>query len=153
MSLELTKRLVDDYFKESGEIPDEPKDFLSKDDIAFLEKNGFTLEEDVDPHVRRYHGLYMPIWARQMLSKVLGIEHFIPLVWINFNDNSDFGCPNTYRVEIGIEGERKLFGIFGKSSPFCATIDSAYMEATIQFLYILSPVKGPGIVGYRRRLY
>ena len=153
MSTELAKRIVENYLKESGEILDEHKDFLSNDDMAFLEKNGFTLEEDIDPHVKRYHGLYLPNTIRQLLSKGLGVDNFIPLVWINFNDNSDFGCPNTYRVEIGVEGVRKLFGVFGKSSPFCSTIDSAYMEAAVHFLYVLSPVKGPGIVCYRRRLY
>jgi hypothetical protein len=124
---------------------------------AFLVANKFELEEEIDPHVKRYFGSFVTLSARQLLEKTFGVG-FNALVWINCNDNSDFDCSPTSRVEIGVK-ERETcaygtFGVFGASSPFCGDVDLAYEEAARDLLYkVLIVPKGlPGIVCWRRRM-
>ena len=78
------------------------------------------------------------------------------LVYVNVNDNSDFGCETTYRVEIGLADHPDTFGLFGSSSPFASTLEAAYIEATYDFLYRchLRQQKDPlpAVVAWHRRL-
>lgn len=130
-----------------------------------LISKGFKLEEHIDPKVKRYFGSYLPDPILELLQKVprdnddpcvYPVQN-VPLVWVNHNLNDDISeaigsvIPDTYRVEIGIKSR---FGIFGSSSAFCHTIESAMEEATYDLLYRLTIVpKGiPALVCYRRRL-
>lgn len=151
---DLARLITDQYFDETQTNRETVADFTSPQTCAFLQSNGFKLEEHIDPRVRRYFGSFLTTEARKLIGTKFTGE-YSPLVWINCNENSDFCCPNTFRVEIGIKDERNggihTFGMFGSSSVFCATIEAAMLEAAMDFLYKFCEKKGPSIVCWRRR--
>lgn len=134
------------------------RNFVDANTRQFLLENGFALEEHIDPRVRRYFGTFLCEEARKLVARKFSAG-FEALVWINCNDNSDFDCPATFRVEIGVkddgntEKNERTFGIFGSSSPFCASIDAAMREAALAFLFRFSEASrtNPDIVCWRRR--
>ena len=118
----------------------------------WLNAHGFTKEEPIDPHVARYTGAHVPQEIKELLHCELG--DVTPLVYININDNSDFHCEKTWRVELGLANHPDTFDLFGSSSPFASTLSSAYREAAYDFLYRrhLQQEPVPAIVAWRRRL-
>jgi hypothetical protein len=130
--------------------------FLTGLESMFVSQHGFVLEEHYDDAVMRFYGTYLSPEASAILVQYFG-EELAPMVWINFNDNRDIGCPRTYKVEVGVGracGEARgisTFGLFGRSSSACTSLEVAFTEAAIRFVMQLF-VPPSNIVAFGRRL-
>lgn len=112
-----------------------PIDIKDAELLEKLHRLGFNFDYRIDFQVHCYRSNYETpecfALLKSKISTYAGIE-----VWLNVIDNSDFGCGTTFKVEMGLKKQDStMCWMFGKSSPFCPTIDAAYMEASYDILY------------------
>lgn len=127
--------------------------FLTNEE-RFVLGSDFELVEHYDDHVIGYEGTQMPLVAQQILQAGLG--QTLPVrVKLFFMDNSDIGCPRTYRVELAVVDpiviDSRPVHAYGQSSRACPDLSVAFTEAAICCVMNVRVVPESRCIAHMRR--
>lgn len=119
--------------------------------LTFISKNGFKFDYRIDPQVHCFRGTFLPERETALLTSKLdqfcGVQVYLYVI-----DNNDFGCGTSFRIELGLNSKgTEWCKIFGKSSPFCVSLDDAFNQAAMDILYRNMNKKVPRIAAFGAR--